>query len=120
MEMIKKMMEAVTHLMKSFGQKEKQLLFGYNVQQDVEQQRRVTISGQRKPWNRSLNLVEYAKSRNRATRNSSRGTVTKGAAEDAAKHTNATKDKAYGERRLGKWGQARLRSRQRSGTAGRV
>lgn len=69
MEMIKKMMEAVTHLMKS-------------------------IRGQRKPLNLSLNLVEYANSKKRAARNSSRGTVTKAAALDAAKHTNDTKDKA--------------------------
>lgn len=69
MEMIKKMMEAVTHLMKS-------------------------IKGQRKPLNLSLNLVEYANSKKRAARNSKRGTVTKAAAVDAAKHTNDTKDRA--------------------------
>lgn len=53
-----------------------------------------TISGQRKPLNLSLNLVEYANSKKRAARNSSRGTVTKAAAMDAAKHTNDTKDRA--------------------------
>lgn len=55
----------------------------------------LTIRGQRKPLNLSLNLVEYANSKKRAARNSSRGTVTKAAAVDAAKHTNDTKDRAY-------------------------
>lgn len=56
----------------------------------------LTIRGQRKPLNRSLNLVEYANSKKSASRNSSRGTVTKVAALDAAKHTNDTNDRTCG------------------------
>lgn len=69
METMKKIIAAVTHLMKS-------------------------IRGQRKPLNLSLNLVEYANNRKRAAKNSSRGTVTKATAADAAKHTKDTKDRA--------------------------
>lgn len=53
----------------------------------------LTIRGQWKLLNLSLNLVEYANSRKRAAKNSMRGTVTNAAAVDAAKHTNDMKDR---------------------------
>lgn len=54
----------------------------------------ITIRGQWNPLNLWLNLVEYAKSRKSAARNSRRGAVRKAAAADAAKHTKHKKDRA--------------------------